>query len=108
MSKKNRQHRETITLSKGDVAAIPAVALGVVAEPAKQAKPPEMFMLGKKYVPKTERNGETWGKINKALSEGPKSLAEIGELIKPHNDFLGYMRRGGHVVPFVEAAVEAK
>lgn len=76
--------------------------------PAAEAKPAPAppkeeprYMLGKKYAPKTDRNSETWGKITKALNEGPKTMKELAEAVKGHGDFLGYMTRGGHVVPHV-------
>lgn len=95
-------------LAKDDVGTL------VVNEtPAAPAPPPApkkdstaAYTLGKKYVPKTDRNTETWGKITKALGEGPKTLKELSEVVKGHGDFIGYMTRGGHIVPYV--AQEAK
>jgi hypothetical protein len=103
---------EQQSISKNDVARVeikngpqgPIVASGVT--PTQPAKDPELFTLGKKYVPKTERNTETWDKITKVLADGPKTLAQIAEAIKGHGDFLGYMRRGGHVIPHVVEAAK--
>lgn len=69
-------------------------------------KPPKgtndgLYALGKRYSPKTDRNSETWGKICKALAEGPKTMKELTEVVKGHGDFLGYMTRGGHIIPHV-------
>lgn len=72
--------------------------------PAAQAKKKEdtgLFALGKRYAPKTDRNSATWGKITKALSERPHTMKELTELVKDHKDFLGYMTRGGHIIPHV-------
>lgn len=74
---------------------------------AKAPKTEGLYELGKRYAPKTERNSETWGKITKALADGPKSLKDLAEAIKGHNDFLGYMTRGGHIVPHVPKVDEA-
>jgi len=71
------------------------------AKPAPAPKAPDLYCLGKKYSPKTDRNSETWGKITKALADGPKSMKELAEAIKGHGDFMGYMTRGGHIVPYV-------
>lgn len=60
-----------------------------------------LYALGKKYAPKTDRNSGTWAILTKALSEGPKTMNELAELVKGHKDFLGYMTRGGHIVPHV-------
>lgn len=81
------------------------------ATPAPTAgKPPKgtndgQYTIGKKYNPKTDRNSETWGKITKALAEGPKTMKELTEVVKGHNDFLGYMTRNGHIIPHKVEAV---
>lgn len=77
------------------------------AKPAPAPAAPKdepLLTLGKRYAPKSERNTETWGKITTALKEGPKTLAQLAEVVKPHNDFIGYMKRGGHIVPYVNEA----
>lgn len=95
-----------------DVGTVPAelipppIAMGAPSEPPAAPAPKAkddggLFALGKKYAPKTDRNSETWGKITKALSEGPKTLKELSEVVKGHGDFIGYMTRGGHIVPHV-------
>lgn len=97
-----------------DVGTMPAEVAAPTEAPAAPAPPPApkakddsgLFALGKKYAPKTDRNSETWGKITKALGEGPKTLKELSEVVKGHADFIGYMTRGGHIVPHV--AQEAK
>jgi hypothetical protein len=66
-----------------------------------------LYALGKKYAPKTDRNSETWGKITKALGEGPKTLKELSEAVKGHGDFIGYMTRGGHIVPYIPQEANA-
>lgn len=99
-------------LKQEDTAAVPAelippAAMGAPTEAAPAPTPPttkgepSLFALGKKYAPKTDRNSETWGKLTKALNEGPKTMKELAELVKGHGDFLGYMTRGGHIVPHV-------
>lgn len=86
--------------------ATPPVETAPVAAspPAKEVKPPKgttdgLYALGKRYSPKTDRNSETWGKICRALADGPKTMKELAEAVKGHGDFLGYMTRGGHIVP---------
>lgn len=69
------------------------------ARAPKGTDPTGLYALGKKYSPKTDRNAETWGKICKALVDGPKTMKELTEAVKGHGDFLGYMTRGGHIVP---------
>jgi len=56
------------------------------------------YVMGKKYVPKTDRNIATYAKIAKALADGPKTLAELTKAVEDHKDFVGYMVRGGHIV----------
>lgn len=88
-----------------EVAATPAAP--TEATPAPAAPKTDLYALGKKYSPKTDRNSETWGKLTKALSEGPKTMKELSELVKGHGDFLGYMTRGGHIIPHVPAKESA-
>lgn len=89
-------------------AAAPAPAAPTEVTPAPVApKPTGLYALGKKYAPKTDRNSETWGKLTKALVDGPKSMKELNEVVKGHGDFLGYMTRGGHIVPHVPKVEEA-
>lgn len=66
-----------------------------------------LYALGKRYAPKTDRNSTTWGKLTKALAEGPKTMPQLAELVKDHKDFLGYMTRGGHIIPHVAAKEQA-
>lgn len=96
-------------LKGADEQGPPPPAPLVSETPAAPAPPPApkkddagAYMLGKKYAPKTDRNSETWAKITKALSEGPKTLKELSEVVKGHGDFIGYMTRGGHIVPYVQ------
>ncbi len=82
----------------------PPPATPPAAAEEKAAKPPKgtnegQYVLGKRYSPKTDRNSETWGKITTALASGPKTMKELAEAVKGHNDFLGYMTRGGHIIP---------
>lgn len=58
-----------------------------------------VYVLAKKYVPKTDRNIETWNKILAALKDGPKTLAQLTKAVETHKDFVGYMVRGGHIAP---------
>lgn len=88
-------------------AQVQEVSTGTPTPEAKPAPAPAaepLLTLGKRYAPKSERNTETWGKITTALKEGPKTLAQLAEVVKPHNDFIGYMKRGGHIVPYVNEA----
>lgn len=87
-----------------------AIASAAAPAPAGAASPPKeepRYALGKKYSPKTDRNSETWGKITKALNESPKTMKELSEVVKGHGDFLGYMTRGGHVVPYTKKEATA-
>jgi hypothetical protein len=88
--------------------APPPKAEETPAPAASKPKETGLYRLGKKYAPKTDRNSATWGKIVAVLANGPKTLKEITEEIKDHKDFLGYMTRGGHVVPYVEEAPKAE
>ncbi len=101
----------TASATKPD-ATPPAETAAVAASPAPTppARAPKgtndgLYALGKRYAPKTDRNAETWGKLTKALTEGPKTMKELAELVKGHTDFLGYMTRGGHIVPAKPAEV---
>lgn len=67
--------------------------------PPSPTKAPPLYVLGKRYNPKSERNSDTWNTITEALQESPKTLAEIGSLIPAHKDFIGYMVRGHHIIP---------
>lgn len=94
------------TVAKDEVGPLPPLMTETPAAPAPPPAPKKddagAYMLGKKYAPKTDRNSETWAKITKALSEGPKTLKELSEVVKGHGDFIGYMTRGGHIVPYVQ------
>lgn len=94
------------TVVKDEVGPLPPLVAEPPAAPAPPPAPKKddagAYMLGKKYAPKTDRNSETWAKITKALSEGPKTLKELSEVVKGHGDFIGYMTRGGHIVPYVQ------
>jgi hypothetical protein len=83
----------------GDQKAAAAAIVKEITKPAKSET--VLYAVGKKYVPKTDRNTGTWNKITKALAEGPKTMKELAEVVKDHKDFLGYMTRGGHIVPHV-------
>lgn len=83
----------------GDQQAAAAAIVKEVTKPVKNET--VLYAVGKKYVPKTDRNTGTWNKITKALAEGPKTMKELAEVVKDHKDFLGYMTRGGHIVPHV-------
>jgi len=95
-------------LDEPPVETAPAAASPVITQTAprvpKGTDSAGQYTLGKKYNPKTDRNSETWGKICKALAEGPKTMKELTEVVKGHGDFLGYMTRGGHIVPHVPTA----
>lgn len=58
-----------------------------------------LYVLGKRYAPKTERNQDTWARITAALKSGPKSLSELAKAVPDHKDFVGYMVRGAHLIP---------
>lgn len=65
-----------------------------------------LFTLGKPYNPKSERNIDTWMKIKQALDDGPKTLAQITQLVLDHKDFVGYMVRGSHIIVRANHPVE--
>lgn len=98
-AKNSAQTKQTVTTSE-----VKTVTAAELTKPNGQAKEVEKYVLGKKYVPKTERNSETWGKICAAVKDGPKTLKELAEVCEGHKDFVGYMTRGGHLVLDQKAA----
>lgn len=97
------------TETNAPVAEEPAAPAAPVAEaPAPKKTEAVTYALGKKYVPKTDRNSETWAKLTAALKEGPKTMKQLAEVAENHKDFIGYMTRGGHIIPHVAAEVAAQ
>lgn len=82
---------------------VPAVSTAAPPATTPAAKENPLYSLGKRYSAKTDRNSATWSLLTKALAEGPKTMAQLTEVVKEagHKDFLGYMTRGGHIVPYV-------
>lgn len=95
---------ENLTAQRQEDSTGAPEAKPAAAAPAP-AKDPVLYALGKKYAPKTDRNSGTWAILTKALSEGPKTMPQLAELVKGHKDFLGYMTRGGHIIPHVAKEV---
>jgi hypothetical protein len=105
-----------VELEKAELKEIDAAGAGS-AEPVLASNPPEQpvppapaapqgipaYVLAKRYVPKTERNTKTWNAIVQALTEGPKTLGQLTEIVKDHKDFVGYMVRNGHIAPQANA-----
>jgi hypothetical protein len=96
---------ETAPAAASPIENVVMAQMGLDPQPAvrppKGTNPTGLYTFGKRYSPKTDRNMATWNALVKALTEGPKTMQQLTEVVKEakHGDFLGYMTRGGHIVP---------